>query len=112
MVQDPPTHGAPNGIYGWAARIHAKKFELGHDVYAMRNEVAVRYVENFDSGTRCSLARSTTITLLTPAREVLRVAERRPEIFEEECGRKELLYKVSCVSKGKVHARIQLRWRT
>ncbi|KAF8500854.1 photo-regulated tyrosinase [Russula emetica] len=26
----PPTHGAPNVIYDWAARIHAKKFELGH----------------------------------------------------------------------------------
>ena len=26
----PPTHGAPSVIYDWAARIHAKKFELGH----------------------------------------------------------------------------------
>lgn len=26
----PPTHGSPNAIYDWAARIHAKKFELGH----------------------------------------------------------------------------------
>ena len=26
----PPTHGTPNVIYDWAARIHAKKFELGH----------------------------------------------------------------------------------
>ena len=32
----PPTHGAPpaggtpNSIYDWAARIHSKKFELGH----------------------------------------------------------------------------------
>jgi len=25
----PPTHGTPNVIYDWAARIHAKKFELG-----------------------------------------------------------------------------------
>ena len=25
----PPGHGAPNVIYDWAARIHAKKFELG-----------------------------------------------------------------------------------
>ena len=26
----PPAHGAPNSIYDWAARIHSKKFELGH----------------------------------------------------------------------------------
>jgi tyrosinase len=26
----PPAHGAPSVIYDWAARIHAKKFELGH----------------------------------------------------------------------------------
>jgi len=26
----PPSHGAPNVIYDWSARIHAKKFELGH----------------------------------------------------------------------------------
>jgi tyrosinase len=25
----PPAHGTPNVIYDWAARIHAKKFELG-----------------------------------------------------------------------------------
>ncbi len=26
----PAAHGAPNVIYDWAARIHAKKFELSH----------------------------------------------------------------------------------
>jgi len=26
----PPAHGTPNSIYDWAARIHSKKFELGH----------------------------------------------------------------------------------
>ena len=26
----PPTHGTPNVIYDWSARIHAQKFELGH----------------------------------------------------------------------------------
>ncbi len=26
----PPTHGAPNVIYDWTARVHARKFELGH----------------------------------------------------------------------------------
>jgi len=26
----PPSHGAPNVIHDWSARIHAKKFELGH----------------------------------------------------------------------------------
>jgi hypothetical protein len=61
-------------------------------------------------------SRSTTIKLLTVAREVL--AKRRSEMFGEQCDRKELLscarnllrwyHVVSCVSEREVHVLLAL----